>query len=124
MGLGENQKQKEVAAMYYTGIDLHKKTSFITTIDAGGKIVTRANLQNVEEDILAYFSTLREETKIVIESMKGGRSCFFAFLSGHGAWRLKEKKLHPLRFRRNGAPSTYRSASDCLLDGEGHPDSC
>lgn len=55
--------------MYYTGIDLHKKTSFITTIDARGKIVTRANLQNVEEDILAYFATLAEETKIVIESM-------------------------------------------------------
>ena len=55
--------------MYYTGIDLHKKTSFITTIDAGGKIITRANLHNVEEDILAYFVALREETKIVIESM-------------------------------------------------------
>ena len=55
--------------MYYTGIDLHKKTSFITAIDAGGKIVTRANLQNVEEDILAYFVNLGGETKIVIESM-------------------------------------------------------
>jgi transposase len=55
--------------MYYTGIDLHKKTSFITTIDAAGKIVTRANLQNVEEDILAYFAKLGDETKIVIESM-------------------------------------------------------
>ena len=55
--------------MYYTGIDLHKKTSFITTIDAHGKIVTRANLQNVEEDILAYFAKLGDETKIVIESM-------------------------------------------------------
>ncbi|MGD8372960.1 MAG: IS110 family transposase [Syntrophobacterales bacterium] len=55
--------------MYYTGIDLHKKTSFITTIDARGKIITRANLQNVEEDILAYFANLGEETKIVIESM-------------------------------------------------------
>jgi len=62
-------KQKEVATMYYTGIDLHKKTSFITTIDAHGKIVTRANLQNVEEDILAYFANLGDETKIVIESM-------------------------------------------------------
>jgi transposase len=47
----------------------NKKTSFITTIDAGGKIVTRANLQNVEEVILAYFTTLGGETKIVIESM-------------------------------------------------------
>ncbi len=49
--------------MYYTGIDLHKKTSFITTIDADGKIVTRANLQNVEEDILAYFATLAKRAK-------------------------------------------------------------
>ena len=55
--------------MYYTGIDLHKKTSFVTTIDAAGKIVTRANLQNVEEDILAYFAKLGGETQIVIESM-------------------------------------------------------
>jgi len=69
MGLGDNQQQKEVATMYYTGIDLHKKTSFITTIDADGKIVTGANLQNVEGDILAYFANLGEETKVVIESM-------------------------------------------------------
>jgi len=55
--------------MYYTGIDLHKKTSFITTIDARGKIISRANLQNVEEDILAYFAALGDKTKIVIESM-------------------------------------------------------
>jgi len=55
--------------MYYTGIDLHKKTSFVTTIDTDGKIFTRANLQNVEQDILAYFANLGQETKIVIESM-------------------------------------------------------
>jgi hypothetical protein len=45
MGLGDNKQLKEVATMYYTGVDLHKKTSFITTIDAGGKIVTRANVR-------------------------------------------------------------------------------
>ena len=54
--------------MYYTGIDLHKKTSFITTIDARGKIVTRANIANNEEAILAYFAKLDDGTKIVIES--------------------------------------------------------
>ena len=69
MGLGENIQSKEVATMYYTGIDLHKRTSFITTIDADGKMVRRANLQNVEEDILAYFANLADKTKIVIESM-------------------------------------------------------
>lgn len=55
--------------MYYTGIDLHKKTSFITTIDEKGRIVAKGNFQNVEGAILKYFVDLAEETKIVIESM-------------------------------------------------------
>jgi len=54
--------------MYYTGIDLHKKTSFLTTIDKDGKIVFRANLGNKEEFILDYFTKLDDETRIVIES--------------------------------------------------------
>lgn len=54
--------------MYYTGIDLHKKTSFLTTIDEDGTIVYRANLENIEELILDYFTKLDDETRIVIES--------------------------------------------------------
>lgn len=37
--------------MYYTGIDLHKRTSFITTIDEKGKIIYRRNFPNLEEQI-------------------------------------------------------------------------
>jgi transposase len=55
--------------MYYTGIDLHKKTSFITTIDDSGKVVFRRNFTNKEEQILDYFVNLDGPTKIVIESM-------------------------------------------------------
>jgi transposase len=55
--------------MYYTGIDLHKKTSFITTIDDSGKVVFRHNFPNKEEHILDYFVNLDGPTKIVIESM-------------------------------------------------------
>ena len=55
--------------MYYTGIDLHKKTSFITTIYESGKVVFRRNFQNQEEHILNYFVNLDGPTKIVIESM-------------------------------------------------------
>jgi len=69
--------------MYYTGIDLHKKTSFITTIDADGKIISRANLQNVENAILAYFSTLDKESKIVIESMSSWY-WLYDLLTGNG----------------------------------------
>ena len=68
--------------MYYTGIDLHKKTSFITTIDAHGKIVTRANVDNSEDAILAYFANLGDETKIVIESM-GSWFWLYDLLSGN-----------------------------------------
>jgi len=55
--------------MYYTGIDLHKKTSFITTIDQSGKVVFRRNFANQEEHILDYFVNLDEPTQIIIESM-------------------------------------------------------
>ncbi len=60
--------------MYYTGIDLHKKTSFTTTIDKAGKIVTRANLQNVEKDILAYFAALDRQTIRPGKPWVGGRT--------------------------------------------------
>ena len=55
--------------MYYTGIDLHKKTSYITTVDEMGRIVAKANLVNHEDTIIKYFKELKEKTKIVIESM-------------------------------------------------------
>ncbi len=55
--------------MYYTGIDLHKKTSFITTVNGSGKVVFRRNFPNNPEKILDYFFNLGEPTKIVIESM-------------------------------------------------------
>lgn len=54
--------------MYYTGIDLHRKTSFITTIDSEGQIVRRVNLCNDEPEILDYFLSLDNDTKVVIES--------------------------------------------------------
>ena len=55
--------------MYYTGIDLHKKISYITTVDEAGRIVAKANLVNHEDTIINYFKELKEKPKIVIESM-------------------------------------------------------
>lgn len=54
--------------MYYTGIDLHKKTSFLTTIDKAGQIVKRKNLVNDPKLILRYFEEIDNPTRIVIES--------------------------------------------------------
>ena len=54
--------------MYYTGIDLHRKTSFFTTIDESGQVVTKANLPNDDIRIMAYLDALGAETKVVVES--------------------------------------------------------
>lgn len=54
--------------MYYTGIDLHRKTSFITTIDSNGQVVKKGNFVNDEPTVLEYFLALDEDTKVVIES--------------------------------------------------------
>lgn len=54
--------------MYYTGIDLHRKTSFITTVDKNGQLIKRANLINDDETIINFLKAIEEETKIVIES--------------------------------------------------------
>jgi len=54
--------------MYYTGIDLHRKTSFFTTINERGEIVKKSNLRNEEGQILNYLKELVEPTRVVIES--------------------------------------------------------
>jgi transposase len=69
--------------MYYTGIDLHKKTSYITTINEAGKIVSKGNFENVQSDILDYFVSLTEHTRIVIESMASWY-WLYDLLTAHG----------------------------------------
>ncbi len=54
--------------MYYTGIDLHRKTSFVTTVDESGQVVNKVNMINDEVTILDYFLSLDDDTKVVIES--------------------------------------------------------
>lgn len=54
--------------MYYTGIDLHKFTSYLTTIDSDGCIVKQANIKNVDYNFLQYFSDLGVEHQTTVES--------------------------------------------------------
>jgi hypothetical protein len=44
--------------MYYTGIDLHGKTSFITTVDKHGQLVKRANITNDEDKVIGFLNWL------------------------------------------------------------------
>jgi transposase len=54
--------------MYYSGIDLHKDMSFITTIDDSGVIVKQSKLPNAEYAILNYFFSQGSDHKAVVES--------------------------------------------------------
>src|SRR5690554_25096 len=54
--------------MYYTGIDLHKFTSYLTTVDSSGVVVKQENLKNVAHNFIQYFSSLPGEHKATVES--------------------------------------------------------
>ncbi len=54
--------------MYYTGIDLHKATSYLTTVDGSGAIIKQADIKNVDHDFVQYFSDLGGENITTVES--------------------------------------------------------
>jgi len=54
--------------MYYTGIDLHKFTSFLTTVDSSGNIVKQQNIKNVEHNFVQYFGSISGDHKTTVES--------------------------------------------------------
>jgi transposase len=54
--------------MYYTGIDLHKFTSYLTTVDSSGNIVKQDNIKNVEHNFVQYFNSIPGEHITTVES--------------------------------------------------------
>lgn len=54
--------------MYYTGIDLHKFTSYLTTVNSSGSVVKQADLKNVNHNFIQYFSDLGNENITTVES--------------------------------------------------------
>ncbi len=44
--------------MMYSGIDLHKRTLAVHTLDDAGQVVRKANMPTHREAITAYFATL------------------------------------------------------------------
>ena len=57
--------------MYYTGIDQHKLTSYLTTVDNKGVIIKQANLKNNDFEILNYFNQLGEQSIATVETTGG-----------------------------------------------------
>ena len=57
--------------MYYSGIDLHRDTCFITTLDDSGRKVKAKNLPTDPEQIQQYFARLPGEHRAVVECTTG-----------------------------------------------------
>ena len=53
--------------MLYSGIDLHKRTLAIGTVDAAGVLVRTANLPSRRDAVSAYFATLDGPHQAVCE---------------------------------------------------------
>jgi hypothetical protein len=53
--------------MLYSGIDLHKRTIAIHTLDAAGSVRRQANLPAEREAVTAYFATLPGPHQAVVE---------------------------------------------------------
>ncbi len=53
--------------MMYSGIDLHKRTLAIHTLDDAGRVVRKANMPTHREAITAYFATLPGPHQAVVE---------------------------------------------------------
>jgi len=53
--------------MLYSGIDLHKRTIAIHTVDGAGTLIRKADLPTHRDTITAYFATLPGPHQAVVE---------------------------------------------------------
>jgi len=56
--------------MYYAGIDLHKKTTYLSVIDDKGNLVAKKNLASKEGAIGEFLGSLPQRPKLVLESTR------------------------------------------------------
>jgi len=54
--------------MYYTGIDLHKFTSFLTTVEPDGNILKKENFKNSPQNFIQYFNSIPGQHLATVES--------------------------------------------------------
>jgi transposase len=57
--------------MLYTGIDLHKRSSYFTTVDEHGKVIKQMKIYNDPLRILNYFQNINDQQKAVCECTIG-----------------------------------------------------
>ncbi len=94
--------------MLHAGVDMHKRYSVVTVVDDGGKeLVSGRRLANEEPDILAFFSSLPEEVRVVIEAGSNFK-WMCDLLDEHG---IENILCHPLKTK---AEASARIKTDRL----------
>jgi len=53
--------------MLYSGIDLHKRLGFITTVDEQGEVLSQVKVRNDEQAVLKYFASSNQPHQAVVE---------------------------------------------------------
>lgn len=69
--------------MFFSGIDQHKRFSYVTTVNDDGIIIKQAEVQNNDFDILNYFTPFGKEHLATVETT-GGWYWLNDLLSSHG----------------------------------------
>lgn len=58
--------------MFYTGIDQHKRDSYLGTYDADGRVVKQGRVRNTRTALTAYLTAGGRPHRAVVESTGGG----------------------------------------------------
>lgn len=54
--------------MLYSGIDLHKRTAVISTVDESGQVVAEASVRTSRAEVARHFQWLPEPTVATVEA--------------------------------------------------------
>lgn len=95
--------------MLYSGIDLHKRTTVITTLDEAGNVRAQASLANSQRDIVRYFTELPEPSVAVVDAT----SCWY--------WLRDLLDYHDVRVRSPTVTSDQAPRGSALVDPRHDP---
>jgi len=79
------------SANTYIGVDLHKKTCYMTVMDKVGVVSKQTEIKNDRGDIEKFFKIYSKETKVAVESTMN----WIPFTSKWRKWGLRLCCLTP-----------------------------
>lgn len=104
--------------MLYSGIDLHKRTAVITTVDESGKVVAEASVRMSRADVARFFQWLPEPTVATVEATSSWY--WLRDLLDQEDVPLAQAPGAPGRFLSTDAPGRDRDSEEVRPAPDGH----